>query len=253
MIKLTVDGQMVTLENGGTVLDAVRAAGIPLPTLCHHEGLQPYGACRLCLVALTGDQDRLVAACIHPAEEGLQVRTDAPQAVQARRLTLEFLLARCPQSDVIRNMAAQVGITASRFETTPAESNPELCILCGLCVRVCREAIGACAIEFVGRGEARTVSTPFQLNTDACVGCGSCAAVCPTGAIRIEDRNGLRILHTWNTQVELRACPDCGRSFMPQPLEFLKERFPEIRPFWNLCPACRSKRTARMEMAAGLS
>ncbi len=255
MVNLTVNGQSVTVPDGASVLHAVRAAGVELPTLCHHDGLAPYGACRLCMVMITAPQHELVASCVHPVEEGLAVETEAAEAVAARRMALEFLLSRCPSSisadrsaDVIRDLAAGEGVFESRFGELPPEHKPanELCVLCGLCVRVCHEAIGANAISFIGRGMERRVGTPFEVHSEACIGCGACAEICPTGAIKMEDRgDGKRILHTWNTTVELHACPVCGRHFAPRPTEFLTEMFPEVEDVWGLCPECLRRRTAR--------
>jgi NADH dehydrogenase/NADH:ubiquinone oxidoreductase subunit G len=254
MVNLTVNGQPVTVPDGANLLEAVRAIEVELPTLCYHEGLAPYGACRLCMVTITEPRRELVASCAYPAEEGLVVETDAPEAMSARRLALEFLLSRCPQSDVIQEMAAQEGVTASRFGAPPPPLPPlqggkggadELCVLCGLCVRVCREAIGAAAISFIGRGMERRVGTPFDVHSGACIGCGACAEICPTDAIKVEDRGNKRILHTWNTTVELHTCPQCGRFFAPEPMAFLREMFPEVGDLWSLCPECRQQRTAR--------
>jgi bidirectional [NiFe] hydrogenase diaphorase subunit len=245
MVNLTVNGCPTSVPADATLLQAVRAAEVELPTLCYHEGLAPYGACRLCMVAITEPNHALVASCAYPVEEGVVVETDAPEAVAARQLALEFLLSRCPQSDVIRELAAREGVTGSRFGAPPPERADELCMLCGLCVRVCREAIGAAAISFAGRGMERRVGTPFDVHTDACIGCGACAEICPTGAIEIEDRGNQRILHTWNTTVELHACPECGRFFAPEPTAFLQEMFPEAADVWGLCPACLRRRTAR--------
>jgi NADH dehydrogenase/NADH:ubiquinone oxidoreductase subunit G len=245
MVDLTVNGHPVTVADGTTVLQAVRAAGLELPTLCYHDGLAPYGACRLCMVMITEPRRELVASCVYPVEEGLVVETDAPEAVSARRMALEFLLSRCPQSDVIREMAAQEGMTISRFGAPPPERADELCVLCGLCVRVCREAIGAAAISFIERGVERRVGTPFDVHSEACIGCGACAGICPTDAIKIEDRGNKRILHTWNTTVELHTCPQCGRFFAPEPMAFLREVFPEVAGLWALCPECRRQRAAR--------
>ena len=245
MVNLTVNGQPVVVPEGTVLLEAVRAGGVDLPTLCYHEALSPYGACRLCMVAITAPFNAIVASCTYRVEDGLVVETDSPKAVAVRRLALEFLLSRCPQSTVIREMAAREGVTFSRFGEPPPDQAEELCILCGLCVRVCRDVIGAAAISFIGRGTERKVGTPFGIHSDACIGCGACAEICPTSAIKIEDRGNKRILHTWNTTVELYACPECGRFFAPEPMSLLKGMFPEIKDLWTLCPACRQQRTAR--------
>lgn len=245
MIELTVNGHPITVPEGTVLLEAVRAAGVELPALCYHEGLAPYGACRLCMVMIAEPRRELVASCTYPVEDGLVVETDAPEAATARRLALEFLLSRCPQSDVIRELAAGEGVTSSRFGAPPPEKADELCMLCGLCVRVCREAIGANAISFIGRGTERRVGAPFDVQSDACIGCGACAEICPTGAIWIEDRGHERILHNWNTTVELRACPECGRFFAPEPTAFLKEMLPETAEVWGVCPECLRQRAAR--------
>ncbi len=154
---------------------------------------------------------------------------------------LEFLLARCPNSAVIKEMAHEVGVTDSRF---PEYDNPdELCVLCGLCVRICREAVGAAAIGFAHRGGERKVNSPFHLQSEACIGCGACAAVCPTGAIHIEDRDGERLLNSWNTVVKLQPCPRCGKPSTPEPMAFLPGHVGMGSEQFGLCPACRRQVT----------
>ncbi len=251
MPALTIDGKKVIVPEGATVLQAVRAAEADLPTLCRHEELAPYGACRLCMVSIVSPRSALVASCIHPVEDGMVVETRSPDAVNARRLALEFLLGRAPNSEYIRELAAREGVTRSRFADPAASEGKadDLCVLCGLCVRVCRNVVGASALCMVGRGVDRRVSTPFDMQSDDCTGCAACAEVCPTGAIRVEDRGGRRILHTWNTSVELAKCGECGRSYAPraaaslkEPLQETKEKLPEAQDAPDLCPDCRKLR-----------
>ena len=253
MPTLTIDdaisNRTVSVPDGATVLQAVRLAGVHLPTLCHWEGLPPYGACRLCLVEVAAEgssRAQVVAACTYPAAEGLQVRTQAPGAVAVRRMMLEFLLARCPTSGVIRDLAADAGLTASRFASEAKDGREdELCVLCGLCVRVCRDLVGAAAIAFTGRGAEREVAPPFHIQAEACIGCGACAAVCPTGAVKIEDVGGQRRLVTWNTVVPLKPCPSCGQPFAPEPMAFLTALAEASEHLWGLCPACRRRAAAQ--------
>ena len=184
MITLTVDGRETQVEEGRTVLDAARQLGIEIPTLCHYDGIEPYAACRVCIVELIGQRGRRLApSCGYLAEEGMVVETTTPEVLEARKLIVELLLARCPHVERVRELADQLGIGEPRFAT---ENPDERCILCGLCVRVCEEVVGAGAISFNNRGADRVVTTPFGLPSEACIACGACAQVCPTGAIQIE-------------------------------------------------------------------
>ncbi|HSD84632.1 MAG TPA: 2Fe-2S iron-sulfur cluster-binding protein [Anaerolineae bacterium] len=249
MPTLTIDGQAITVPTDSTVLQAIRTIGAHLPTLCYWEGLPPYGACRLCLVEMTAPRQQVIAACAYPVEDNMAIETHGTRAVAIRKMMLEFLLARCPTSEVIRSLAAETGVTATHFtsEARPAE----LCVLCGLCVRVCRDLVGAAAIGFSGRGADRKVGAPFQLQAEACIGCGACAAVCPTGAIEIEEVDGQRVLHTWNTHVPLQPCPGCGQPFAPEPMVFLRELVEASERLWGLCPTCRRRQAAAQFQPSG--
>ncbi len=180
MINLTINGIPVDVEPGTTLLEAARFLGLPIPTLCHHDGLSPYGACRLCLVEIgTGSRTRLVSSCSYPAEPGLRVRTGSARVLRARRMVLELLLASCPQSKIIQDLASAHGIRQQRFQ-----QEHEDCILCGLCVRICSEQMMAGAIGFRGRGQGRSIGTPFDQKSETCRLCGACMYVCPACQLR---------------------------------------------------------------------
>ncbi len=182
MITLTINDRRLQVQEGTTVLQAAKGAGIQIPTLCYHEALAPYGACRMCLVeVVAGGRLGLSASCAYPAQEGLVVRTDSSRVLKARRMVAELLLARCPNVPEIQTLAQEMGIERPRFHI-----EDEKCTLCGLCVRTCEEIAGVSAINFIQRGTEREVTTPFAVPSEACITCGACAMVCPTGAIVIE-------------------------------------------------------------------
>ena len=183
MIEVTIDGQPIEVEEETTILEAAQRLGIPIPTLCHHPALEPYGACRLCTVEITyNGRSRLVTACNYPIRWEIAVQTASEKVLKGRKLLAELLLARCPNVPEVQELAASLGVTEVRFEP-----QDELCYLCGLCVRVCEELIGQSAISFVGRGVDREVGTPFLKFSDDCIACGACAFICPTGAIKLEE------------------------------------------------------------------
>ena len=180
MITLEINGLEVSVEKGSTLLEAAQFLGFPIPTLCHMEGLTPYGACRLCVVEIgEGSGAKLVTSCTHPAQEGLKVRTASSRVVRARKMILELLLASCPQSKVIQDLAAAHEIRQQRFK-----QEHEDCILCGLCVRMCEEQMMAKAIGFHGRGDHRGLGTPFNVKSEECRLCGACMYVCPACSLR---------------------------------------------------------------------
>ena len=220
MITLKINGLRVSVPRGSTLLEASQFLGFPIPTLCHMEGLSPYGACRLCVVEIgKGERTRLVTTCSYPAEEGLSVRTASSRVVRARRMILELLLASCPQSKVIQDLAAQHEIRTQRFK-----QEYEDCILCGLCVRMCDEQMAAKAIGFRGRGETRSIGTPFDVHSEECRQCGGCIYVCPACTLRCT-----------YTQPEKPICGGCA-NLAPACLE--KESFNDMMCYMEPCVAC---------------
>ena len=236
-----MNGAQIQAQKGSTVLQAAAAHGVHIPTLCYHEGLPPFGACRLCIVEVSQrGRTRFESACTRPVEEGIEVSTDTDQVRCYRKLIAELLLARCPDSERIQEVAREVGVTQTRF--TPLDED---CVLCGLCVRACQDAIGASAISFTERGMDRKVRTPLDINSDVCIGCGACARVCPTNAIKIEDTDGKRYLRYFNTELELQPCEECGAHFATKrALARTTEDYPVDHELRNLCDTCRRKHLA---------
>jgi len=220
MISLKVNGLPVSVEKGTTLLEAAQFLGFPVPTLCHMEGLSPYGACRLCVVEIgEGPKARLVSSCTYPAEEGLRMRTASARVVRARKMTIELLLASCPQSKVIQDLAAAHNVRQQRFR-----QEHEDCILCGLCARMCTEQMAAGAIGFQGRGERRTLGTPFDKTAAVCRLCGACMYVCPACQLRC----------TFN-EPEKAICGGCA-NLGPPCLE--KPTFDDMMCYMSPCVAC---------------
>jgi len=180
--KLTINGIEVLVEKGATVLEAARFLGIPIPTLCHDDGLAPASACRLCVVeARRGPEgsSKLLAACSLPAEEGLVVHTNSARVQRARQLLIELYVATCPSSKRIQDLASAYGVHECRYE-----AEHETCIQCGLCVRMCEQQMMAGAIGFAGRGADRRVSRPFDMTSERCRQCGACLYICPVCELR---------------------------------------------------------------------
>ena len=182
MISFKINDQEVQAQEGWTVLETAKEYGIRIPTLCYHEAVSTSGACRLCVVEIKeGDWSKVVISCMYPVKAGLQVLTDSLRVMNVRRWILEMLLAECPASGEIKKLAAEYGVGATRFGVKNPE---EECLLCGLCVKVCREIVGVSAITTVGRGVHKFIGSPYGKPSEACVACGSCVTICPTGAMR---------------------------------------------------------------------
>jgi NADH dehydrogenase/NADH:ubiquinone oxidoreductase subunit G len=179
-ISLKIDGKEVTASEDMTVLDAARRAGISIPTVCHHEKLEPFGGCRLCTVeAEAGGRTNLVAACTHPVQPGLVVNTKSKQLDRIRKTLTEQLLAHAPESEVLQSLAREYRAVKDRF---PKEAS--FCILCGLCVRYCAEVKQKNAVGFVDRGPTREISFIPEIAARECWGCKECFPLCPTSALQ---------------------------------------------------------------------
>ena len=182
MVSLTIDGLTVTIEKGRTILEAAHELNVEIPTLCYHEALTPYGACRLCVVEIyKNGSKKIQASCLYLVEDGIEVKTDTPELQNIRRTMIELIMARAPHSEKVKEMAQKLGVERTRFI-----ARDEDCILCGLCVRMCSERMGQDAIGFKMRGDKREVSPPFDVESPQCIACGACYSICPTASERLK-------------------------------------------------------------------
>ena len=204
MFAIEANGQKIEAKKGETILQTLTRAGINVPTICHMEGLLPSGTCRMCVVEVEGFGG-LVPSCSYPVAEGMKIRTNTPEVMQTRKTIIELLLSNHPDDCLycarngncdLANMAKEMGVRDRAFQgdrthrpkdiSSPSIiRDPEKCILCGKCVRVCEEVQGVSAIDFVQRGSKAYIGTAFNqgLNVSSCINCGQCILVCPTAAL----------------------------------------------------------------------
>jgi len=204
MVNAKINGRDIRVKKGLTILDAARQAGVHIPTLCHIKELFPTGACRMCIVEVEG-RPGLIPSCAYPVEEGMNILTRSPRVLNARRTIIELILASHPFDCLtcsrnkhceLQDLAAEYNIdnvlySSSRkhhytdFSSPAIVRDPDKCILCGRCVRVCEEIQGVAAIDFTKRGFDTIVLPAFNkdLSETTCVNCGQCVLACPTGAL----------------------------------------------------------------------
>jgi formate dehydrogenase major subunit len=230
MINVNINGQIVEVENGATILEAAKKAGTNIPSLCHHPKLHPYGACRLCLVEVQGART-LVPSCTAPATDNMVVLTDTPRVKQARKFILSMLFSErnhfcmyCQATDgdcELQNAAYAEDIT--NWPITPPylpfavdASHPDFilennrCILCRRCVRVCGELVGNFTLGFEERGSTSLLiaDNSIPLGESTCISCGNCVQFCPTGAL-FDRRSAYQGRQTDLTHTE-SICLDCA-------------------------------------------
>jgi len=179
-ILVRIDGKEVRAKEGTTILEAARSAGISIPTLCHHEKLEPFGGCRLCIVEVqVGDWTKRVVSCVYTVEENLVVRTRSEKIDKIRKMILELQLAHAPDSPDLLKLAKEYGADRDRFE-----KDASFCIHCGLCVRYCAEVVKKNAVGFIDRGIRKEISFIPEIASKECWDCKECFPLCPTEALQ---------------------------------------------------------------------
>ncbi len=228
-ITVTINGKELEVPPDYTILQAAREVGIRIPTLCHDERLEPFGACRVCVVKVEGAR-ALLPACATPVSEGMKIWTDLEEVRRARKTVIELLLSDHPNdcmvcersgSCALQDLAYEYGVRQSRFlgerhhyevlsDNPLIERDYEKCILCGRCIRICREVQGVGVYDFVNRGFQAVPGTPYNrpLTETPCEFCGQCVSTCPTGAIVSLPSKGKG--RSWQVRKVRTTCPYCG-------------------------------------------
>lgn len=243
MIAITLDGKRVEARKGEFLLAVARREGIDIPALCHHEAVEPSGACRLCMVEITlpawDGWSKVVTACLFPAEDGLIVLTNSDRVRKLRKETLELLYARCPSAEAVRTLAAEYGVIYPRHQVKEDGDN---CTLCGICTRICQTHVTG-AIATLERGIEKKVDKPFPDVVDSCIGCLSCARACPTDAIEVEDNGKQRTI--WGRTFDVLACTECGApTVTPEQADWLAGRTGLAVEELTICDRCKASKTA---------
>lgn len=247
MPEIIIDGRRLKCEEGEMILEVCNRNHIYIPTLCNHEAVEPSGACRLCMVEISHPKwpgwKNWVTACLYPIQDGLVVGTNTSRVRRLRATVLDLLLARCPNSDVIREFAEEYGVEETAYQPRDDGDN---CILCGLCVRVCEEVIGANAIQPAWRGVLKEISEPLKEPPPDCIGCAACAHVCPTGVIPVIQSNTHRVI--WDRTFEMHQCKECGKAHITkEQRDWMIEKNDLPEDYYDLCDVCKRKVVANTQ------
>ncbi len=235
MVKITIDGREFEAKEKAKVLDIAKAHNIYIPTLCAHESVSPGGTCRLCLVETTNKEgkNRVVPSCVVVIEEGLVVLTGSEKVLSERKVAMQKLLARAPNSAKIKEIGKKLGVDNTPL---PLEDHQN-CVMCGLCNRICQEVVDVAAISKLNRS-AESGTTPYTVNFEACIACGSCAYACPSGAIKLVDEGDTRTI-SWPYQKKdfnMAKCKVCGRYWAPaKQIEYMAKKSGQPLEFFATC------------------
>ncbi len=238
VISLKINGNPYQAGEGEMLLKVCRENGFDIPTLCHNDAVKPDGRCRMCSVEVSEvpGRSRVVASCMYPVREGIDVQTASPRALAVRKLVIELLAARCNVKPQITGFARRYGVTKHRYQVMN-----DVCILCGLCARVCDQVVGVTALSLVNRGSTKWAATPFFGPSKDCIGCGTCNYVCPTDCIEMQDIGDKRVFKKWNTEFKLKKCQKCGNPIAPEyQLEYISKKWNLPPEQFDLCTTCRT-------------
>jgi len=226
MLTVKIDGVEVQVEPGTTILEAAEKAGVHIPIMCHHKNLNPFGACRVCLVEVKGSP-KLMTACTTPVSDNMEVITNSDKLQNIRKTLIELLLINhpldCPVCDkggecLLQDLTYEFGVAKVRFDEKPNNNpvdhtNPfierdiDRCVLCGKCVRICDEIVNVEAISFINRGVETYIGTAFDQPWN-CEYCGQCMSVCPVGSLN--NRVYLFKNRPWNLEHTETICGYCS-------------------------------------------
>ena len=233
MVTVTVDGITVKVKPTATILEAARAANVRIPVLCADDKLHPYGSCRICIVEIEKSPRKFTPSCTTPVADNMIVKTMTPDLFEARKRILELLLNNhpldCPVCDKagscqLQDLVHEYGLGPSKFSEKKRITPPNYrsavidrevsrCVLCGKCVRVCREQNAVGELAFTRRGEKSKVSTDFDQSLD-CEFCGECVEICPVGALTTKQFKYRG--RTWNMDSAQSVCTYCGNGCLIQ-------------------------------------